>query len=599
MATSTRALSPSQLSPPPAARRASLWLHLGLGATVGLVAWLYDTLSPSRAPARPPTILFENAACEAGIEFVHNKGAQGDALRPETMGSGVAIFDFDGDGSQDLLFANSTYWPWEQGSAMEQTTPALYRNDGSGRFEDVTAGSGLDVGLFGMGVATADYDNDGRPDVFLTAVGENRLYRNLGDGAFEDVTKTAGVAGEANAWSASAAWADLDNDGLLDLFVCNYVRWPEELGLELAFKLSAIGRGYGPRVNFTGAFCKLYLNSGDGTFADVSASSGVEILDPETGFPKGRSLAVAPIDLDEDGLLDLVVANHSGSNFVFRNLGGARFEEIGDADRASGDGPGFAMGIDAARLRDREAPGIAVGSFANELNGIYFSASDSLVFAEDALAKQGSAAEGLQRFGLFFFDFDLDGRLDLLTVNGYLEEEINQIDSADAYARPAGLYWNAGDGLGDRFVAMDATHAGDDLFRPVVGRGAAYGDLDGDGDLDVVITQNGGPPLLLRNESELDRSWLRVKLVGARSNRDGIGATVEVEVGTRLLQGAVMPTRSYLSQSELPVTFGLGRATRVRRVTVRWPSGEIQTLEDLPVNATVVAREDGRAVAIR
>ena len=571
----------------------SAGLLMALAAAICLVAWFYYLLAPGRVKVEPPTMMFRDVAPEAGIDFVHNNGATEEELLPETMGSGVAVFDFDRDGWQDLLFMNSTYWPWENASEAESTTPALYRNRGDGTFEDVTDDSGLAVSLFGMGVATGDYDNDGWPDVFMTAVGGNRLFRNAGAGQFVEVTREGGVGGESNEWSASAAWVDLNNDGLLDLFVCNYVRWAKELGIELAFKLAGIGRGYAPQVNFTGAYSDLYLNNGDGTYSDVSRISGIEVLDEETGFPLGRSLAVAPIDLDLDGLLDLVVANHNMPHFVFRNLGNGRFEEIGASGlRTEGLPVGGAMGIDAARMPERDLPGWAVGSFANELNRVYFSSKSSLVFAEEALAGDDYAESTFQRFGLFFFDFDLDGRLDLLTANGYLEDQINRVQSMENYKRPADLYWNSGGRFENRFTPMTEEKAGSDLFQPILGRGAAYGDFDGDGDLDVVLTQNGGRPLLLRNDSALDRNWVRVKLEGRSSNRDGIAATVRLDVGTRVLSGTVMPTRSYLSQSELPLTIGLGRATRIRRMIVYWPNGDEQVVEDVPVNASVVVRQE-------
>ena len=570
-----------------------LWVALLL-VGVGVVG-LYAVLSPSRVRLEPPEQRFVDRSADWGLMFEHNNGAAGDGLLPETMGSGVAVLDFDNDGRQDVLFVNSTYWPWEDVAGLEPTTIALFRSAGEGRFEEVTAAVGLDVSLYGMGVAVGDYDNDGWVDVFLTAVGENRLFRNVGGERFEEVTARAGVAGADNEWSASAAWVDVDGDGLLDLFVCNYVRWSREVGIELAFKLAGIGRGYGPSVSFTGANSRLYLNNGDGTLRDVSEQSGIWQMDAETGYAKGRSLAVAPIDLDGDGRLDLVVANHNQESYVFRNLGDGRFEEVGEAYRktgAAGDGErrSRSIGIDAVRQADENWVGLTVGSFANELSGLSYEAGDSLLFAEDAVV--GGAAESLQRFGVFFFDYDLDGRQDLLTVNGYLEEEINTIELGDDFRRSARLYWNSGRAAGGRFVAVRSERVGEDIGLPIIGRGAAFGDLDGDGALDVVMTQNGGRALALRNEASAGRSWARIKLVGTRSNRDAIGATVELKVGTRLLRGTVMPTRSYLSQSELPVTFGLGRATRTRGATVYWPDGTRQVVDAVRLGETTVVVQE-------
>ena len=379
--------------------------------------------------------------------------------------------------------------------------------------------------------------------------------------------------------------------GWLDLFVCNYVSWAKELGIELAFKLAGIGHAYGPQVNFTGAIPYLYLNNGDGTFRNAAAGSGLDLYDAQTGYPLARSLAVAPIDLDDDGRIDLVVANHEMDTFVFRNLGEGRFariDELAGLDRDEGDG---AMGIDAARLSSEDPMGMGVGSFANELNQLYRGSGDSVVFS-DSLIHDPLGESALQRFGMFFFDYDLDGRLDLLAVNGYLEREINRIDPEMDFRRSAQLFWNGGVRARKRFMEADESLVGGDLFRPLVGRGAAFADIDGNGSLDVVITQNGGAPALLRNQAPAESNWLRLKLLGTRSNRDAIGAKVEVRVGHRSLSGRVMPTRSYLSQSELPVTIGLGRAWKASEVIVTWPDGSVQRFEDVPVNEETVLRQE-------
>jgi hypothetical protein len=543
----------------------------------------------------PPVAKFTDVTSQSGIHFVHENGAYGDKLLPETMGGGVAFFDFDNDDHQDILFINSTYWPGHFPSGKPVPTMALYRNDGHGHFTDITAGSGLDVTFYGMGVAVGDYDNDGLPDVFITAVGGNRLFHNEGGGKFHEVTREAGVGGAADGWSTSAAWIDYDNDGKLDLFVCNYIRWSPELDRAEPFELPNIGRAYGPPRNFDGVFPYLYHNDGGGHFSDVSAAAGVQVRNSATGHPVAKSLAVAPVDVDNDGWIDLVVANDTVQNFLFHNEGGSGvkgFKEIGARSGIAYDAYGLtrgAMGIDSARFRNDDALGIAIGNFANEMNALYVAQRDSLLFADEAIKSGvGPASQNLLKFGLFFFDYDLDGRLDVLTANGHLEPEINRVQPTQQYRQPAQLFWNRGDNRATGFVAVPSEKCGADLFKPIVGRGSAFADIDGDGDLDVILAQVAGPPLLLRNDQTLGHHWIRLKLVGTRSNRDAIGSWIRVRVGGHQLSRQVMPTRSYLSQSELPVTIGLGQADKVEGVEITWPSGTVQKVSPQIDRLTVV-----------
>lgn len=543
-----------------------------------------------------PEAKFADITDAAGIRFVHNSGATGEKLLPETMGGAAAFLDFDGDGFQDILFVNGAWWPGHTPEGKTPTTPALYRNDGKGNFTDVTAGSGLDTSFYGMGIAVGDYDNDGLSDVFISGVGGCRLFKNLGKGKFQDVTASAGVGGNGKDWSSACAFVDYDNDGKLDLFVGNYVKWSREIDQEVGYKLVGVGRAYGQPMNFEGAFPVLYHNEGNGRFADVSAKSGVQVKNPSTGVPTAKTLGVAPVDLDGDGWIDLVVANDTVQNFVFHNQKDGTFKEIGALAGVAFDSYGAtrgAMGIDTAKFRNDSAWGIAIGNFANEMTALYVSQGSPMVFADEAITEGiGPASRLLLKFGIFFFDYDLDGRLDVLTANGHLEEEINKVQQSQHYAQPAQLFWNCGPAKAGCFATVSPEKAGTDLFKPMVGRGSAYADIDGDGDPDVLLMQTSGKPMLLRNEQRLGHHWLRVKLVGMKANRDAIGAIVRAKVGGLILERQVMPTRSYLSCSELPVTFGLGSEKNVEELTILWPGGGEQKVPAPPIDQTLVLREN-------
>ena len=541
-----------------------------------------------------PTVKFTDATAAAGIKFAHNTGAYGAKLLPETMGSGVAFLDFDSDGHADLLFVNATYWPGHIPEGKTPTTATLYRNDGQGRFTDVTAGSGLDVPIYGMGCAAGDFDNDGRVDVFITAVGGNRLFRNEGGGKFRDVTADAAVGGAQDGWSTGAAWLDYDNDGKLDLFVCNYVKWSEQIDKEVGYTLVGVGRAYGPPMNFQGAFPSLYHKDGLGKFTDVSEKAGLQIKNPATGVPVAKSLGVAPVDIDGDHFIDIVIANDTVQNFLFHNKRDGTFEEIGALAGVAFDSYGNArgaMGIDTAHYRNDATLGIAIGNFANEMTALYTSQPQPLTFTDEAISEGvGPASRLFLKFGIFFFDYDLDGWPDLLSTNGHLEEEIGKVQASQQYAQPAQLFWNASARNVKAFVPVPQEKAGAELFKPIVGRGSAFADIDSDGDLDVVLTQAGGSPLLLRNDQGTGHHWVRLKLAGTKANRDAIGAMIEARAGGQIRRAQVMPTRSYLSQSEPIVTLGLGQATQIDALEITWPGGDKQKVENPKID-TVVAVE--------
>ncbi len=561
---------------------------------------------PRESRGTPPNVKFTDITAKAGIAFNHHNGAFGKKLLPETLGSGCAFFDFDNDGKQDILLVRSCDWPGFE--KKKEPSLTLYRNQGDGTFDDVTKSVGLDVTCFGMGVAIGDVDNDGRADVFVTAVGGNRLFRNTNEGRFVETTLNAGDLGKSQSWPtasgeaflswnqpitfpSSSAFLDYDKDGKLDLFVCNYVSWTPKNDLTQGFTFTGLGRAYGPPTTFVGTYCQLYRNQGDGTFADVTRSAGIEVKDPTSSQPVAKALGVIVFDADGDGWPDIVVANDTVRNFFFRNLGNGRFQEMGESVAiAYAEGtPRGAMGIDWGQYSPTHSA-LLIGNFANEPN-TFLKLEDpkNLVFIDDAVGEGiAGPSKGPLVFGTMFFDYDLDGRLDFLTANGHLEPEIKTVQPDQSYAQAAQLYWNAG--KRPCFDLVTADQAGPDLFQPMVGRGCAFADVDGNGTLDVLLTQNGGPARLLRNEGGTGNHWVRLQLEGDGKmvNRSAIGASVTLTLGKSTLTQEVRSTRGYLSCSELPLTFGLGKVDKVDRVEIRWPGRDVPPtiLENLEANKT-------------
>lgn len=562
----------------------------------------------TRAPVPPvpsESARFVDVTAAAGIRFVHTNAAMGKKLLPETMGGGVIVFDFDGDGRPDIFLVNSRPW-----SGTDAPTGALYRNKGDGTFEDVTAAVGLNLPLFGMGGCAGDFDNDGFPDLFVSAVGGNRLFRNVGGKRFEDVTQAAGLVNDSwptgvnvaeyrhpISFPSSATWLDFDGDGKLDLFVCNYVSWTPTTDLGIRAELPGGRRAYVPPTQFPGTHCQLFRNLGGGRFADVSAAGGVEVTEP-TGpnggrVPVGKALGVVACDADGDGWPDLIVANDTVRNFFFHNVsdghGGRTFEEIGlAANVAYADGrPRGGMGIDAAYLWP-DSPTAVIANFSNEPNTLLgLKRAKPLLFEDTAVATSLAApSRGPMKFGAVFLDFDNDGRADLFTANGHLEPDIALARPGQTQAEAGQLFRQTGTDAPTFALVADAG----DLTTPLVGRGCAVLDFDGDGRPDLLVAANGGPAKLFRNAHDTGNKWVRLKLVGdgVRSNCDAIGARVEVTAGGTRQTFHVAAARGYLSQSELTITVGLGAVETVDTVTVHWPgkAAGTQTWNNLPAGTT-------------
>jgi len=548
-------------------------------ASVSVEAALPDLAKREMPPVPLPYVHFVNVTHEAGISFVHENGAYGDKLLPETMGGGVAFWDYDRDDDADILFINSQRWPGDSQPSKYGDTLALYQNDGTGHYADVTAGSGLDISLYGMGVAIGDYDNDGLPDVFISAVGPSRLFHNEGGGKFVDVTDAMGVAGPADGWGTSCGWFDYDNDRDLDLFVCHYVKWSKAYDLAQGFELTGGGRAYGRPQSFNGAFPILYRNDGS-RFTDVSAEAGLQVRYPATGAPVGKSLGVTFADLDGDGWMDILVANDTVQNFLFHNQGNGTFKERAMDCNIAFDSDGKArgaMGIVMGYVRNSDERCIVIGNFALEPTALYVSKDRKMQFVDEATPSGlGPITRPFLKFGVLLLDIDLDGRLDYCAANGHLEEDIHKVQESQHYEQPPQIFWNGGTNYGTEFCPMPIGNVGEDFLNPMVGRGATMADIDGDGDLDVLLTASGREPRLLRNDQKLGHHWLRVKLTGTKCNRDAIGSWVELHVASSVMRRQVMPTSSYLSQLELPVTFGLGASDAIEKLVVHWADGSVQ-----------------------
>jgi hypothetical protein len=550
------------------------------GTTVGAAA-------PS--PARPSgPIEFRDVTKQAGIHFQHNSGAFGKKYLPETMGSGVCVLDYDNDGWQDILFVNSMDWPGHKGAT--KSYPVLYHNNKDGTFTDVTREAGLAIESYGLGCAVADYDNDGFDDIYITTVGSNHLFHNLGNGKFVDVTVEAGVGDPG--FSTSAVWFDYDNDGKLDLFVTHYIDW--SIAKDQYCTLDNKNKSYCTPQTYKGESSTLFHNKGDGTFENVTKRAGLH-------DPTSKSLGVTMLDYDNDGWMDLFVANDTEPNKLYHNNHNGTFTDtavqVGVAFSESGR-VRAGMGVDAGDYDGSGWQSLVIGNFTNESMSLYRNDGSGLFVDEEISSGIRQMSLQALTFGCFFFDYDLDGRLDIFAANGHVSDDISVVQPTLKYAQPAILFHNGG----YRKFEDASAKVGPAMQQPVVGRGAAYLDYDNDGDLDLVITANNGPARLLRNDNGNQNDMLRVKLVGARSNRDGIGAKVTLTTsgGARLFR-MVKTGSSYASQSELPLTFGLGRpdAGKTVSIEIAWPSGQKDSISKIGASQFITVKEGSGIVAAR
>jgi enediyne biosynthesis protein E4 len=532
------------------------------------------------APQRPfGPIRFTDITAQAGIHFTHNNGAFGKKYLPETMGSGVCFIDYDNDGWQDILLVNSMDWP---GHHTHTSYPALYHNNHDGTFTDVTRQAGLDVEMYGMGCAVGDYDNDGYDDIYITALGGSHLFHNLGNGKFADVTAKAGVSSPG--FPTSAAWFDYDNDGKLDLIVDHYVEWSP--ATDQTCSLDGKHKSYCTPELYKGQSVTLYHNEGNGRFKDVTKAAGLY-------DPSDKALGIALIDYDNDGWLDLFITNDTQPNKLYHNNRNGTFTEVGFAAGVAFSDAGKAragMGADAADYDGSGRQSLVIGNFTDESMALYHNDGQGLFTDQAMSAGIGLPSAKSLTFSTFFFDYNLDGLPDIFALNGHVADDISVLQPTLSYAEPPLLFRNVGHGKFE-----DVTQrVGPALRQPVVGRGAAYADIDNDGDLDLVLTANNGPARLLRNDNGNQNDMLRVKLIGTRSNRDGIGAKVLLTTSTgQRIDEMVKSGSSYLSQSELPLSFGLGKPdpSKLISLEIRWPSGHRDSIANIRSNQFLTVKE--------
>jgi hypothetical protein len=546
-----------------------------------------DADKTQNRPASDGQATFVEVAKQVGIDFHHENGACGKKNMPETVGSGVAFLDFDNDGWQDILIINGMNWP---GDKPTHSTVHLYHNNRNGTYTDVTKQSGLGIELYGMGVAVGDYDNDGFEDIFITAIGANHLFHNNGNGTFTDVTTAAGVAGVPVGnvplkwkWSSTAAWIDYDKDGKLDLLVCQYVKWSPELNQWCGHNGV---RGYCPPNTFEGSHLTLYHNEGGGKFRDVTREVG--LLD----IPLGKSFGIAEADYNSDGWPDIAVSNDTWANFLLINDHGKRFIERGvESGIATGESAHYkaGMGIDTADVRNNGSFALVIGNFSGEGLSLFErdAAAGKDILFNDTAHQAGIAEPSLTylTFGVFFFDYDLDGWQDIFAADGHVDDVVGTYNSMVTFKERPMLFHNQHNGTFSEVGGRSG------LTDKLVARGAAYGDFDNDGDLDIAVVDNGGQFRLYRNELSNGNHWLRIRTEGVRSNRDGIGALVHVSVNGNTQSQYVHSGGSFLSENQRQITFGLGLSDRAEHIEIVWPNGTIDKADNVKANRQYLVTE--------
>jgi enediyne biosynthesis protein E4 len=561
-------------------------LFMALLSAAVSFACLVSAVAAKRGPAASTNAIhFEDITRAAGIHFVHNNGAFGEKWLPETMGPGVGFIDYNNDGWQDLLFVNGTDWPGHR--VHGATTLALYRNNRNGTFTDVTKQAGLAVSMYGLGVAIGDYDNDGYDDIFVTGYGQSHLFHNNGNGTFTDVTKKAGLWG-VNEFSTGAAWVDYDRDGYLDLLVANYVQWSPDK--DLYCTMDGKSKSYCTPESYHGASLRLWHNNGNGTFTDVTKQAG--LYDTTS-----KSLGIAILDANRDGWPDIAVSNDTQPNKLYINDRNGTFTEKGVPAGIGFSEDGIAragMGIDSADFDRSGYPSLVITNFSNQMMALYHNEKNGLFVDEAPQTAVGRDSLMTLGFGCFFFDYDLDGWLDMYVANGHIDPQIERVSQNVRYAEPPHLFHNLD---GHRFEDV-ASRMGKSFDAPRVARGAAYGDVDNDGTPDFAITTNGGPAAVFLDRGVTNHG-LRIKLVGTKSNRDGIGTRVILTAANGTQDQTLWSGGSYLSSSELLLTFGLGAQRRAESIELDWPSGQVDHLSSVAADQTVTVKEGRGIVAAK